>query len=57
MDRRKYLKRLGNAVSAGHIADACKQKRNPESQSTETRSPPEEKAHDDSVKNVKKFYS
>ena len=65
MDRRKYLKTLGvTAVSAGVLADACKTENkgkplNPvttESTSTIDRMP-EEKAHDEEIKNEPKFFT
>ena len=63
MDRRKYLKTLGvTAVTAGVLVDACttEKKETPaaatESANTIDRAP-EEKAHDDSIKNAAKFFT
>src|SRR5437763_1584261 len=65
MDRRKYLKTIGiTAVSASVIADACKtEKKQPEAKTATTESEstinrmPEEKAHEDSIKNEPKFFT
>lgn len=65
MDRRKYLKTIGiTAVSAGVLVDACKTetKKTPEeSQPASTASTidrmPEEKVHEDSIKNAAKFFT
>ena len=62
MDRRKYLKTLGiTAVSAGVLVDACKtetKKTIEESQSASTIDRmPEEKGHEDSIKNAPKFFT
>ncbi|MBV9961292.1 MAG: gluconate 2-dehydrogenase subunit 3 family protein, partial [Parafilimonas sp.] len=66
MDRRKYLKTLGvTAVSAGVLVDACKTEKkednNAKTATTESGSGidrmPEEKAHEDSIKNGSKFFT
>jgi hypothetical protein len=65
MDRRKYLKTLGvTAVSAGVLVDACKtgnKENNTTTATTESASTidrmPEEKAHDDEIKNEPKFFT
>jgi hypothetical protein len=64
MDRRKYLKTLGvTAVTAGVLVDACKTD-NKEKQTTATVENgstidrmPEEKAHDEEIKNAPKFFT
>jgi hypothetical protein len=61
MDRRKYLKTLGvTAVTAGVLVDACKteKKETPASAQAETiNRMPEEKVHEDSIKNAAKFFN
>jgi gluconate 2-dehydrogenase gamma chain len=65
MDRRKYLKTLGvTAVSAGVLVDACKtgnKENNTTKATTEIASTidrmPEEKAHEDEIKNEPKFFT
>lgn len=65
MDRRKYLKTLGiTAVSVGVVADACKTDVKPKEVSTATTESAstinrmaEEKAHEDAVKAMGKFFT
>lgn len=65
MDRRKYLKTLGiTAVSVGVVADACKtetkeKQLTPATAKTEStiNRMPEEKAHDEEIKNEPKFFT
>ena len=62
MDRRKYLKTLGvTAVTAGVLVDACKTEKKETPATTENANAidrmPEEKAHDDSIKNTAKFFT
>ena len=62
MDRRKYLKTLGvTAVTTGVLVEACKTEKKEapvitESESTIDRTP-EEKAHEESIKNTGKFFT
>ncbi|HEY2726837.1 MAG TPA: gluconate 2-dehydrogenase subunit 3 family protein, partial [Parafilimonas sp.] len=67
MDRRKYLKTLGiTAVSAGIVADACKTEKKENNNNAKTATTesdngvdrmPEEKAHEESVRNEPKFFT
>ncbi len=65
MDRRKYLKTLGvTAVTAGVLVDACKtgtKENNSTTATTESTSTidrmPEEKAHEEEIKNEPKFFT